>query len=164
MNIGNACATAALLGFASLSSGAVLAAPSVLVSPDVSGPVRSFCSDAVKSVGTYGFHDYKLRLDAMKGLFTDAGWKRHVNALDHANTFDSMVAGHLLQTTEIDEAGCTIIEDNTRDGQATWTVRATAVRSFFSPGQKTNLTIEITMHLTRPGQAVLIDEWVEGPI
>jgi hypothetical protein len=131
------------------------------VSQDMSKDVRGFCADAIRTVGTFGFHDYKLRHENMKTLFTDGGWDQQEKALDRTGAFDTIMANHLIQTSDVDSDGCRVVDSDSHGGDAIWTVRVGTLRTFLSPNQKSEMPVEVTMRLIQSGQTLLIDNWVE---
>lgn len=135
--------------------------------------VRAFCLDAVKTVGTFGFHDYEQQTEKMEPLFTYDGWKGMQHAFQASRVFEYTADNFLLQSTEIGENGCIVeatevvtegrfprrlVDSATRK----WKIRAEGVRTMVSAHSLKQYPITIAMNLTQGSTGpIRIQNWIE---
>jgi intracellular multiplication protein IcmL len=134
--------------FATTEDGRVI--PMVgLDQPNLSNPaLMSWVAQAATEVMTFGFNDYRRRLQEASRNFTRRGWESFTNALQQARIIDT-----IEQNTQVISAaprGAPVItQERVVNGQYQWVVQIPMVLTFESGGQKRSNTWIVTVVVVR---------------
>lgn len=81
--------------------------------------VIAWAAGTAQKVMTFGYHDYRARLQEVSSEFTTTGWDSFTKALKEANIIEALDAHKLVVTLEIDAAP-EIKQSGKKDGVYAW--------------------------------------------
>ena len=84
--------------------------------------VITWAAETSKNVMSFGYSDYRMRLQQSSYSFTTTGWDSFNKALKDSNLIDAVTARKLVVTMDI-KAAPEIISSGVRDGRYTWDVK-----------------------------------------
>ncbi len=150
--------------FATTEDGRVV--PMVSLSePNLSRPaLLSWASQAATETLTFGFHDYRRRLQEASRHFTRPGWNSFVKALQDAGIIEAVEANRQVLSAA-PRAAPTILAEGIMNGVYQWQVEMPMMVTyqFGSQQRNTSMTIRLTIvrvpKLESPN-GVGIEQWV----
>jgi intracellular multiplication protein IcmL len=136
--------------------------------PNLSNPaLMSWVAQAATEIMTFGFNDYRRRLQESSRYFTRRGWESFTNALEGARFIESITANAQV-VTAAPRGAPVLIQESEVNGQYQWIVQIPMVLSFQS-GSKTRadnyivtLTVVRVPRLESPN-GVGIAQWIAQP-
>jgi intracellular multiplication protein IcmL len=153
--------------FATTEDGRLI--PMVALSePNLSTPaLTSWAAQAATEVMTFGFHDYRRRLQESSRNFTRTGWSSFTAALDQAKTIP-LVESQQMVVTATPTAAPIVIQEGLNRGRYEWRVQMRLGLSYVSPGNPRNESWLVTMLIVRVPRlespsGVGIEQWVAEP-
>ena len=95
---------------------------SALSEPNLSAPaLMSWSAQAVSQTMTFGFHDYKKRLQESSRFFTRAGWGKFTEALEKSGIMDGVESNQQVVTAAPKRAPI-IVREGMSNGRYEWYV------------------------------------------
>lgn len=149
--IGRASKESAVIGMS--SDGRITRVPELTEVYVSDATVRRFCAEAVQEIGTFAFHDFKLRFNNLQGLFTDKGWRAYNKVVLESKRVDAVREFTQTWATQVVEP-CAILDSREKDGRYWWQVLV-KVRRAISSGSALGAPkeIPIKMEIVRVGFA-----------
>ena len=127
----------------------------------------SWTAQAATEVWTFGFHDYKRRLQEASRNFTRRGWASFTQALERSRIIE-MVQQNQFVVTAAPRSAPTIISEGVQNGRYIWTVEL-PLKLTYQAGSKTrsdNLLIRLKIvrvpKLESPN-GIGINQWIAYP-
>jgi intracellular multiplication protein IcmL len=136
-----------------------------LSEPNLSTPaITSWAAQAATEVMTFGFHDYKQRLQESSKNFTKTGWVSFTKALDAAQIL-STVSTQLQVVTSAPTAAPVVMEEGVVNGRYQWRVQVPITTRYKSSQGDRPETRVITMLIVRvprleSANGVGIEQWI----
>lgn len=140
--------------------------------PPLSAPVsdtsiRNWASEAVSETMTFGFHDYRMRLQKSSRLFTTQGWKSFTEALERSDTITTLASEQQLITTAIRGAPY-ILQSQLVGDRYEWDVQVPVIVSYQQGTKIRSDKLLTTLRIVRtigtgPEDTVAIQKWAMKP-
>lgn len=127
--------------------------------------LMSWVAQASTEVMTFGFHDYRRRLQEASRHFTRGGWESFTTALTQSRIIEAVEAQQQVVTTVPRSAPILVQEGVTREGRYFWRVQLPLAVTYQSAAKSRNefMVVEITVvrvpTLENP-IGVGIDQWI----
>lgn len=151
--------------FATTSDGRLIR-PVPLSEPNLTqAALMSWVAQASTEVMTFGFHDYRRRLQEASRHFTRNGFESFTSALTQSRIIEAVEAHQQVVTTVPRSAPVLVQEGVTREGRYFWRVQLPLSVSYQAASKSRNefMTVEITVlrvpTLENP-VGVGIDQWI----
>jgi intracellular multiplication protein IcmL len=127
----------------------------------------SWTAQAATEVWTFGFHDYKRRLQEASSNFTRRGWASFTQALERSRIIE-MVKQNQFVVTAAPRSAPVVISEGVQNGRYTWTVEL-PLKLTYQAGSKTrsdNLRVRLKIvrvpKLESPN-GIGINQWIAYP-
>lgn len=136
--------------------------------PNLSTPaLTSWAAQAATEVMTFGFHDYRRRLQESSRNFTRTGWESFTQAVDRARIIQT-VEGQQQVLTAAPESAPIIRSEGVVMGRYQWSVQMPMIVTYQSAGGQRTDKLLITMMIVRVPRlespsGVGIEQWVAEP-
>lgn len=129
--------------------------------------ILSFASEAATDVLTFGFHDYRKRLQASSDNFTQNGWDSFLTALKEASYIKTITENRQV-ISAIPVSPPVIVAEGLSDGAYKWSIEVPINLSIESGSQIASRKILVKMVVARRSQVkhekgLGIDQWVTAP-
>ena len=126
--------------------------------------VLSWANRAVMETFTFGFHDRRLRHQAIRSYFTAEGWESFQKALEEARVIEMIEKQHLV-VSAVPESAPVVIEEGISGGRYYWIVQVPMVVTYqgATKTSSTPLTIKVRVERTSvlsESQGLGITQWV----
>jgi intracellular multiplication protein IcmL len=126
--------------------------------------VLSWANRAVMETFTFGFHDRRLRHQAIRKYFTAEGWESFQKALEEARVIEMVEKQHLV-VSAIPESTPVIVEEGLFAGRYYWIVQVPMVVTYqgATKTSSTPLTLKVRVERTsvlNEGEGLGITQWV----
>ncbi len=126
--------------------------------------VIAWASGTAQKVMTFGYHDYRARLQEMSSSFTTTGWDSFTKALKEANIIDAISARKLVVTMDV-EAAPEIRQAGKKNGVYTWYLQFPVTIKFDGDqppsAMRTTLLLQVVRVSTLQNpEGVSIEQWV----
>lgn len=127
--------------------------------------LMSWVAQAATEVMTFGFHDYKRRLQEASRHFTRGGWENFMTALTQSRILEAIDAHKQVVTTTPRSAPVLIQKGLTREGRYFWRVQLPLIVTYQAGTNTRNeyMTIEVTVvrvSMLENPVGVGIDQWI----
>jgi len=134
--------------FATTEDGRVV--PMVPLSePNLSRPaLLSWAAQAATETMTFGFHDYRRRLQEASRHFTRAGWGSFVKALHDAGIIDAVNTNRQV-VSAAPRAAPTILSEGVLNGIYTWQVEMPMMISYQYGAQPRDVSMNVRLTIVR---------------
>ena len=139
-----------------------------LTEPNLSNPaLMSWVAQAATEVMTFGFNDYRRRLQEASRNFTRRGWESFTQALQAARIIESIEANSQVMSAA--PRGAPVLQsEGVVNGQYQWVVQIPMVLSFQSGSQSRNANWIVTIVVVRVPRlespnGVGIAQWIAVP-
>ncbi len=136
--------------------------------PNLSNPaLMSWVAQAATEVMTFGFNDYRRRLQESSRFFTRRGWESFTGALQSARILESIEANS--QVISAAPRGAPVLQSQSvENGQYQWVVQVPLVLSYQSGSQKRSDQWIVTLVIVRVPRlespnGVGIAQWIAVP-
>lgn len=129
--------------------------------------VITWASEAAVRVMTFGFHDYRRRLQDASSAFTRGGWASFTDALDKSGVLEAVEANRQVLTA-VPQQAPVIIEKGDNGGVYRWVVQFPMIVTYQSGNvtqterSMVTLVIERISTLETP-KGIGIDQWIQEP-
>ncbi len=150
--------------FATTEDGRVV--PMVPLSePNLSRPaLLSWAAQAATETMTFGFHDYRRRLQEASRHFTREGWASFVKALQDAGIIDAVNTNRQV-VSAAPRAAPTILSEGILNGVYTWQVEMPMMISYQYGAQQRDVSMNVRLTIVRVPKlespnGVGIEQWV----
>ncbi|HEY8964359.1 MAG TPA: type IVB secretion system apparatus protein IcmL/DotI [Alphaproteobacteria bacterium] len=136
-----------------------------LSEPNLSGPaLLSWAAQAVSETMTFGFHDYRRRLQESSRHFTRKGWSSFVVALKDSGMIEAVEANRQV-ITAVPRAAPTIISEGPLGGVYTWQIELPMMVTYQLGQQTRNVSMSIRLTIVRVPKlespnGVGIEQWL----
>jgi len=136
--------------------------------PNLSTPaLMSWTAQAATEVMTFGFHDYRRRLQEASRNFTRVGWASFTNALEKSRIIE-MVEANQQVVTAAPRSAPIIISEGLVGGRYQWMVELPIVVSYQAGSQSRADNLLLTLMIVRVPKlespnGVGIEQWVAVP-
>ena len=126
--------------------------------------VLTWASQAANDVMTFGFHDYRRRLQDSAKYFTKRGWQSFTEALQKARIIESVE--RYQQVVTATPGGAPIVrEEGLVGGVYRWVIEMPLLVTFQSGSKTQNMKMMLTMVVTRvptleSPSGVGIEQWI----
>ena len=129
--------------------------------------IISFASEAATEVMTFGFHDYRTRLQDSSDNFTKEGWENFLEALGSAKYIDTLV-GNRQVISAIPLAPPVIVAEGLSGDTYKWSVEMPLNLSIESGSEVSSKKIVVQMVIARRSRiehdkGLGIDQWIASP-
>lgn len=131
------------------------------------GDLVAWASDTVKRTMTFGYNDYRMRLQDVASNFTSTGWESFMKALKEAHILEAVDARKLVVDISVDAAPEILGEGNNK-GVYTWVMQLPVTIKLIGENAPSDmqwmlrLTVVRVSTLQHP-QGVGIEQWVAAP-
>lgn len=131
--------------------------------------IRLWAAKAVQEIMTFGFHDYRLRIQRASRLFTQQGYGSFYNALAGSRLIPGMEENHKVGKVTIDGAVRILGQGYDESLQAwVWRVRVPAIIDYSSASASRAYSYDIELLIIRVSnlyspQGLGIQQWVQHP-
>ncbi|MCB1784380.1 MAG: type IVB secretion system apparatus protein IcmL/DotI [Alphaproteobacteria bacterium] len=136
--------------------------------PNLSAPaLMSWVAQASTEVMTFGFSDYRRRLQEASRNFTKRGWESFTQALQRSRIIEMVEANQQVLTAA--PKGAPIMEsEGVVNGQYQWTVQVPLILTYQSGAKTSNSGLLVTIVVVRVPRlespnGVGIEQWVAVP-
>lgn len=150
--------------FATTEDGRVV--PMVPLSePNLSRPaVLSWAAQSATETLTFGFHDYRRRLQEASRHFTRKGWASFVKALQDSGIIEAVETNRQV-VSAAPRAAPTILSEGVLNGNYQWQVEMPMMVTYQFGGQQRNVSMNIRLTIVRVPKlespnGVGIEQWV----
>ncbi len=150
--------------FATTEDGRVV--PMVPLSePNLSRPaLLSWAAQAATETMTFGFHDYRRRLQEASRHFTREGWGSFVKALQDAGIIDAVNTNRQV-VSAAPRAAPTILSEGVLNGIYTWQVEMPMMISYQYGAQQRDVSMNVRLTIVRVPKlespnGVGVEQWV----
>ncbi len=133
--------------------------------PNLSAPaIVSWASQASSEVMTFGFHDYRRRLQEASRHFTRRGWESFTKALQSSGIIDSITQNRQVLTAT-PRGAPTLVSEGVVNGRYEWQIEVPMLISYeFGAGSKQN-QIMLKLLVVRVPQlenanGIGIEQWI----
>lgn len=139
-----------------------------LAEPNLSTPaLMSWVAQAATEVMTYGFNDYKRRLQEASRHFTRTGWDSYTQALQRSRTID-MVEANQQVVTAAPRGAPVLISEGMYNGRYQWQIQIPMVVTYQSGAKKRSSSLMVTVVVVRVARlespnGVGIEQWIAVP-
>ena len=139
-----------------------------LTQPNLSNPaLMSWVAQAATEVMTFGFNDYRRRLQEASRNFTRRGWESFTTALQQARIIESIEENSQVMSAA--PSGAPVLQsEGVVDGQYQWVVQIPMVLTFQSGAQKRDARWIVTIVVVRVPRlespnGIGIAQWIAVP-
>lgn len=136
-----------------------------LDSPNLSAPaIVSWATQSASEVMTFGFHDYRRRLQEASRHFTRRGWESFTKALQQSGIIDSITQNRQVLTAT-PRGAPTLVSEGVVNGRYEWTIEIPMLISYeFGSGSKqSSLTLRLLVvrvpQLENPN-GIGVEQWI----
>ncbi len=136
--------------------------------PNLSTPaLMSWAAQSATEVMTFGFHDYRRRLQEASRNFTRIGWASFTSALDKSRIME-MVEANQQVVTAAPRSAPILISEGLVDGRYQWQVEIPMVITYQAGSQTRADNLVITLLIVRVSKlespnGVGIEQWIAQP-
>lgn len=136
-----------------------------LYSPNLSRPALvSWAAQAATEVMTFGFNDYRRRMQVASSNFTKDGWTSFTNAINASGLLDNVEKNQQILTAAPRDIPSIVSEGVVR-GRYQWTIRLPLNVRYQSSHAETGSTLNITLVVVRvpdlgAPHGIAIDQWI----
>lgn len=136
--------------------------------PNLSTPaLTSWAAQAATEVMTFGFHDYRRRLQESSRNFTRTGWDSFTKAMDRARIIQ-LVEAQQQVVTAAPESAPIVVSEGVSMGRYQWMVQMPLIVNYQSAGGQRTDKLLIQMLIVRVPRlespsGVGIEQWVASP-
>ena len=136
--------------------------------PNLSTPaLMSWSAQAATEVMTFGFNDYRRRLQEASRNFTRTGWASFTNALDKSRILE-MVQQNQQVVTAAPRSAPVLISEGMSNGRYQWQVEIPMVITYQAGSQTRADNLIVTLMIVRVSKlespnGVGIEQWVAQP-
>jgi len=126
--------------------------------------VVAWAAGTTQKIMTFGYHDYRARLQQVSSEFTTTGWDSFLKALKEANIIDAVSARKLVVTLAI-EAAPEILKSTAENGVYTWYLRFPISIKFDGDQPPSTIHTMLYLHIVRVStlqnpDGISIEQWV----
>lgn len=126
--------------------------------------IISFAAEAATETMTFGFHDYRRRLQTARENFTEGGWKHFLQALDNASYIETIINNRQV-ISAIPLAPPLIVDEGLNNGVYKWMVEVPLSLSIESGSEVSSKKIVVKIVVSRRSRVennrgVGIDQWI----
>jgi intracellular multiplication protein IcmL len=153
--------------FATTEDGRLI--PMVALSePNLSSPaLLSWAAQASTEVMTFGFNDYRRRMQEASRNFTRKGWESFTKALEGSRIVD-MVEANQQVVTAAPRGAPVLLEEGLVKGRYQWTIQIPMVVTYMSGSKSRNDQLMVTLVVVRVPRletpsGVGIERWISVP-
>ena len=120
-----------------------------LSAPNLSRPaLLSWVAQASSEVMTFGFHDYKRRLQEASRHFTRTGWESFTKALSRARVIDTVTENRQV-VTAAPRGAPVLVSEGVFNGRYQWTIELPLLVTYQSGNKTRNDKLLITLVVVR---------------
>ncbi len=136
--------------------------------PNLSTPaLMSWTAQAATEVMTFGFHDYRRRLQEASRNFTRIGWASFTSALEKSRIME-MVEANQQVVTAAPRSAPVLVSEGVVDGRYQWQVEVPMVITYQAGSQTRADNLILTLLIVRVSKlespnGVGIEQWVAQP-
>lgn len=139
-----------------------------LSEPNLSEPaLMSWAAQAATEVMTFGFHDYRRRLQESSRNFTPQGWESFTAALENSRYIETIEANRQVLTAA--PLGAPILQAaGLVDGRYQWVIEIPMIFSFEAGSKSRNDRMVVTLVVVRvprleSASGIGISQWLQHP-
>lgn len=139
-----------------------------LAEPNLSSPaLMSWAAQASTEVMTFGFNDYRRRMQEASRNFTRKGWESFTKALEGSRIVD-MVEANQQVVTAAPRGAPVLLEEGLVKGRYQWTIQIPMVVTYMSGTKSRNDQLMVTLVVVRVPRletpsGVGIERWISVP-
>jgi len=136
-----------------------------LSQPNLSNPaLMSWVAQAATEVLTFGFHDYRRRLQESSRNFTRTGWESFTTALERSSILE-MVQNNRQVVTAAPRAAPVLLWEGLENGRYSWRIEIPLIVTYQSGSQRKTDSLRVTLTVVRVPKlespnGVGIEQWV----
>lgn len=136
-----------------------------LSQPNLSSPaLMSWVAQAATEVLTFGFHDYRRRLQESSRNFTRTGWESFTGALERSSILE-MVQNNRQVVTAAPRAAPVLLWEGLENGRYTWRIEVPLIVTYQSGQQRKTDSLRVTLTVVRVPKlespnGVGIEQWI----
>lgn len=120
-----------------------------LSQPNLSSPaLMSWVAQASTEVLTFGFHDYRRRLQESSKNFTRTGWESFTSALERSSILE-MVQNNRQVVTAAPRAAPVLLWEGLHNGRYTWRIEIPIVVTYQSGASRRSDSLRVTLTVVR---------------
>jgi intracellular multiplication protein IcmL len=136
-----------------------------LSQPNLSNPaLMSWVAQAATEVLTFGFHDYRRRLQESSRNFTRTGWESFTTALERSSILE-MVQNNRQVVTAAPRAAPVLLWEGLDNGRYSWRIEIPLIVTYQSGSQRKTDSLRVTLTVVRVPKlespnGVGIEQWI----
>jgi|TARA_R110002126_G_scaffold13118_7_gene57173 intracellular multiplication protein IcmL len=136
-----------------------------LSQPNLSNPaLMSWVAQAATEVLTFGFHDYRRRLQESSRNFTRTGWESFTTALERSSILE-MVQNNRQVVTAAPRAAPVLLWEGLENGRYSWRIEIPLIVTYQSGSQRKTDSLRVTLTVVRVPKlespnGVGIEQWI----
>ena len=136
-----------------------------LSQPNLSSPaLMSGVAQASTEVLTFGFHDYRRRLQESSRNFTRTGWESFTTALERSSILE-MVQNNRQVVTAAPRAAPVLLWEGLENGRYSWRIEIPLIVTYQSGSQRKTDSLRVTLTVVRVPKlespnGVGIEQWI----
>jgi intracellular multiplication protein IcmL len=136
-----------------------------LSQPNLSNPaLMSWVAQASTEVLTFGFHDYRRRLQESSRNFTRTGWESFTSALEKSSILE-MVQNNRQVVTAAPKAAPVLLWEGLENGRYAWRIEIPLIVTYQSGSQRKTDSMRVTLTVVRVPKlespnGVGIEQWI----
>ena len=136
-----------------------------LSQPNLSNPaLMSWVAQASTEVLTFGFHDYRRRLQESSRNFTRTGWESFTTALERSSILE-MVQNNRQVVTAAPRAAPVLLWEGLENGRYSWRIEIPLIVTYQSGSQRKTDSLRVTLTVVRVPKlespnGVGIEQWL----
>lgn len=129
--------------------------------------LMSWSAQAATEVMTFGFHDYRRRLQEASRNFTRVGWASFTSALEQSRIME-MVEANQQVVTAAPRSAPVLISEGVQNGRYQWQVEIPMVITYQAGSQRRADNLIVTLLIVRVSKlespnGVGIEQWIARP-
>lgn len=139
-----------------------------LSQPNLSTPaMMSWAAQAATEVMTFGFNDYRRRLQEASRNFTRTGWESFSTALQRSRIIE-MVEANQQVVTAAPKGAPILLSEGVEEGRYQWQIQLPMIVTYQSGAKTTNTNLLVTIVIVRVPRlestnGIGIEQWIAVP-
>ncbi|MEZ5813778.1 MAG: DotI/IcmL/TraM family protein [Alphaproteobacteria bacterium] len=127
----------------------------------------SWVSEAVIDTMTFGFHDYRMRMQDNSRYFTRKGWESFTTALQNARIIEMVAANQQVVSAAVNAAPV-VVSEGVVEQNYQWTVQVPFVVTYQSGARLRSDNLLVTLVIVRSSRlendkGIAIQQWIAAP-
>lgn len=153
--------------FASTADGRIIPLTPLGESGVTTPVLLNWASEAIAETMTFGFNDYKRRLQGSSRYFSKKGWASFTTALERARILE-MVEANQQVVSAAAQGAPVLVSEGVKDGVYTWNVQVPTVLTYQSGARTRSDRLLVTLVIKRSSlpendKGLAIEQWLAVP-